>query len=83
MNNFLVNPFVNFQLLIEMRESKLVAWYVSQLTQEDQIYYYAAFLEEITDPDERSACLKAAQEAGLNVDVITKTVVENIRCNLI
>ncbi|KAK6618853.1 hypothetical protein RUM43_013244 [Polyplax serrata] len=67
------------KLLIEMRESKLVAWYVSQLSQEDQIYYYAAFLEEITDPDERSTCLKAAQEAGLNVDVITKTVVENIR----
>ena len=62
-----------------MRESKLVAWYVSQLSQEDQIYYYAAFLEEITDSEERNACLKAAQEAGLNVDVITKTVVENIR----
>ncbi|EEB10806.1 Nuclear pore complex protein Nup107, putative [Pediculus humanus corporis] len=67
------------KLLIEMRESKLVAWYVSQLSQEDQIYYYAAFLEEITDSEERNACLKAAQEAGLNVDVITKTVVENIR----
>lgn len=62
-----------------MRESKLVAWYVSQLPQEDQIYYYAAFLEEITDLDERATCLEAAQEAGLNVDVITKTVVENIR----
>lgn len=62
-----------------MRESKLVAWYVSQLTQEDQIYYYAAFLEEITDAEERSTCLLAAQEAGLNIDLITKTVVENIR----
>lgn len=56
-----------------------MAWYVSQLSQEDQIYYYAAFLEEITDAEERSACLKAAQEAGLNVGIITKTVVENIR----
>lgn len=67
------------QLLIEFKDSTLVAWYVSQLSHEDQVYYYSAFLEEIKDPEERSTCLQAAQDAGLNIDIITKTVVENIR----
>lgn len=56
-----------------------MAWYVSQLSTDDQIYYYSAFLEEITEPEEREVALKAAVESGLNVDLITKTVVENIR----
>ena len=40
------------------------------------LYYY--FIG-ITDSDERQECLKLASEAGLDIPVITKHLVENIR----
>lgn len=67
------------QLLIHENQSSLIAFYVSHLPQELGIQQYAAFLESVTELDERRHCLKMAKDAGLNVAAATKTVVENIR----
>ncbi|KAF8770653.1 Nuclear pore complex protein Nup107 like protein [Argiope bruennichi] len=67
------------QELIKARKTSLVAPYVSTLPKEQQIIWYAKFLEGITDNDERQKCLQYAEEAGLDVPQITKTVVKNIR----
>ncbi|XP_033633061.1 nuclear pore complex protein Nup107-like [Asterias rubens] len=65
--------------LIEEKHKKLVATYTAQLPYEMQVSWYARFLEGIHDKDERQQCLQLAEEAGLDVAQITKTVVENIR----
>ncbi|KAG8179404.1 hypothetical protein JTE90_026304 [Oedothorax gibbosus] len=67
------------QELIKARKVSLIAPYVSTLPKEQQIIWYARFLEGITDNDERQKCLKYAEEAGLDVPQITKMVVKNIR----
>nr|DBA31102.1 TPA: hypothetical protein GDO54_007008 [Pyxicephalus adspersus] len=67
------------QRLINDKHIKLIAFYVSHLPQEMAISQYAAFLENITEPDQRNMCLELAKEAGLDVATITKTVVENTR----
>ncbi|PSN53012.1 Nuclear pore complex protein 107 [Blattella germanica] len=65
--------------LMEMREPELVAHYVSALPQDDQITLYAEFLADITETAEREQALSAAEDAGLDIETITKAVVENIR----
>ncbi|KAK3932188.1 Nuclear pore complex protein Nup107 [Frankliniella fusca] len=65
--------------LIGLREPRLVAHYVAQLPQEEQISNYASFLSTVTDDEERQACLAEAEEAGLDIETITTTVVEMIR----
>ncbi|CAG2055692.1 unnamed protein product [Timema podura] len=67
------------KVLIGIREPQLVAYYVSTLPQEDQVALYAEFLQDISEPQERDNCLLMAEDAGLDVETITRTVVENIR----
>ncbi|KAG8236701.1 hypothetical protein J437_LFUL016880, partial [Ladona fulva] len=65
--------------LMKMQEPYLVAFYVSFLPQDEQVEYYAAFLETIGDVEEKNNCLMLAEKFQLNLDKITKRVVENIR----
>lgn len=65
--------------LIQTGQKRLVAHYVSVLPPPRQVQWYAHFLEGVKDQEERQACLQLAEEAGLDVAAITKTVVENIR----
>ncbi|XP_022097754.1 nuclear pore complex protein Nup107-like [Acanthaster planci] len=65
--------------LITEKHTKLVAMYTAQLPYDMQVSWYARFLEGIHDKEERQHCLHLAEEAGLDVAQITKTVVENIR----
>ncbi|KAJ1525276.1 hypothetical protein ONE63_010099 [Megalurothrips usitatus] len=65
--------------LISLRDPRLVAHYVAQLPQEEQINNYASFLATVVDSEERQACLAEAEEAGLDIETITTTVVELIR----
>ncbi|KAM5171329.1 nuclear pore complex protein Nup107 isoform 1-T1 [Mantella aurantiaca] len=67
------------QRLVNDKHITLIAFYVSHLPQELAITQYAAFLENVTEPEQRHQCLELAKEAGLNVATITKTVVENTR----
>ncbi|KAJ8373496.1 hypothetical protein SKAU_G00040760 [Synaphobranchus kaupii] len=67
------------QLLISKGQTDLVAFYVSHLPQEMAVAQYAHFLESVTETEQRKRCLELAKEAGLDVAVVTKTVVENIR----
>ncbi|XP_068132812.1 nuclear pore complex protein Nup107 isoform X2 [Hyperolius riggenbachi] len=67
------------QRLIADKHVKLIAFYVSHLPQELAISQYAAFLENVTEPEQRHQCLELAKEAGLDVATITKRVVENTR----
>uniref|UniRef100_A0A8D2ITF9 Nuclear pore complex protein n=1 Tax=Varanus komodoensis TaxID=61221 RepID=A0A8D2ITF9_VARKO len=67
------------QRLICEKHTDLIAFYVSHLPQDVAIAQYAAFLEDVTETEQRHHCLELAKEAGLEVATITKTVVENIR----
>ncbi|XP_035222943.1 nuclear pore complex protein Nup107-like isoform X2 [Stegodyphus dumicola] len=67
------------QELIKSRKVSLVAPYTSTLPKQQQIMWYAKFLEGVTDNAERQKCLQYAEDAGLDVPEITKTVVRNIR----
>lgn len=67
------------RVLIEIGDPILVAYYTATLPQEDQVTNYASFLEAVKEYDQRKKCLAAAEEANLNVEAITKLVVENIR----
>ena len=66
-------------VLIDIGDPTLVAFYTATLPQEDQIVNFAHYLEMIKEYDERKRCLAAAEDANLNVEAITKLVVENIR----
>jgi len=65
--------------LMQMRDPHLVAHYVATLPQEDQVTLYSEFLTDITGSDERELALTAAEVADLDIETITKTVVEKIR----
>ncbi|XP_046383963.1 nuclear pore complex protein Nup107 [Ischnura elegans] len=67
------------QELMKKREPQLVAFYVSVLPHDEQVELYASFLESIVDVEEKNNCLEFAEKFHLNVDEITKRVVENIR----
>jgi len=68
-----------WQELMQMRDPHLVAHYVATLPQEDQVTLYSEFLTDITGSDERELALTAAEVADLDIETITKTVVEKIR----
>ncbi|XP_052773924.1 nuclear pore complex protein Nup107-like [Mya arenaria] len=65
--------------LITSRQHSLVAHYVAKLPQAAQIHWYSKFLEGITDHEERQHFLELGEGEGLDVAMITKRVVENIR----
>ncbi|KAG8577949.1 hypothetical protein GDO81_010334 [Engystomops pustulosus] len=65
--------------LVNEKQVSLIAFYVSHLPQDLGISQYAAFLESVTEPEQRHHCLELAKEAGLDVATITKKVVENTR----
>ncbi|XP_043462655.1 nuclear pore complex protein Nup107 [Leptopilina heterotoma] len=67
------------RVLIDIGDPILVAYYAATLPQEDQVTNYAHFLEDVKQYEQRKKCLVAAEEANLNVEAITKLVVENIR----
>lgn len=67
------------KVLMDFGDPVLVAFYTSTLSGEAQIKNYAQFLERVKDYDARKKCLNAAEDANLNVEAITKLVVENIR----
>ncbi|XP_033322912.2 nuclear pore complex protein Nup107 [Megalopta genalis] len=66
-------------VLIEMDDPILIAFYTAMLPQESQVTNYAFYLENISDYEQRKKCLTAAEDANLNVEAITKLVVERIR----
>ncbi|XP_035671909.1 nuclear pore complex protein Nup107-like [Branchiostoma floridae] len=65
--------------LIDAGETQLVAFYTATLPLDRQVLLYAHFLERVEEHAERQMCLELAEEAGLDIPTITKTVVENIR----
>ncbi|XP_012255670.2 nuclear pore complex protein Nup107 [Athalia rosae] len=67
------------QILIEMGDPNLVAFYTATLPQEEQITTYARFLENVQDYELRKRCIAAAEATNLHIEAITKLVVENIR----
>lgn len=66
------------RVLFAIGDPTLVAFYTATLPQEDQTTNYASYLEDVKDHDQRKKCLRAAEDANLNVEAITKLVVENI-----
>ncbi|XP_019626310.1 PREDICTED: nuclear pore complex protein Nup107-like [Branchiostoma belcheri] len=65
--------------LMEAGETQLVAFYTATLPLDRQVLLYAHFLERVEEHSQRQMCLELAEEAGLDIPTITKTVVENIR----
>lgn len=67
------------RVLVQMGDPILIAFYTATLPQEDQITNYASYLEGVAEHEQRRKCLRAAEDANLNVEAITKLVVQNIR----
>ncbi|XP_070164902.1 LOW QUALITY PROTEIN: nuclear pore complex protein Nup107 [Polyergus mexicanus] len=67
------------RVLIEIGDPTLIAFYTATLPQEEQITNYARYLEDVKEYEQRKRCLRAAEDANLNIEAITKLVVENIR----
>jgi nuclear pore complex protein Nup107 len=65
--------------LIQTNQRGLVALYTSKLGVGEQVATYSAFLQRIDQRHERERCLELAERAGLDVNRITKHVVELIR----
>ncbi|CAG2210668.1 NUP107 [Mytilus edulis] len=65
--------------LIQENNKSLVPHYIATLPPQLQILMCARFFEGITELGERQQCMELAREAGLDVQSIIKTVVENIR----
>lgn len=70
----IVEGYVDF--LIEKRMLDLIATYVATLPKDKQISNYAKLLKKVTDSVERAACVRLAQDAGLDIDEITQVVVQ-------
>ncbi|XP_043964210.1 nuclear pore complex protein Nup107 [Gambusia affinis] len=66
-------------LLIRDQQTDLVASYVGQLPAALATNQYAAFLETVSQPEQRPRCLQLATAAGLDVSAITRLVVETVR----
>lgn len=60
-------------------DAKLVAYYSSMLSENDQIECYAEFLQNVLDDNERIKCLEAAEMCQLRIEEITKRVVQVMR----
>ena len=72
-----IETYVNY--LIDNKQITLVAFYVSKLPKDLQTHCYSRLLKKITDKQERKVCLDIAKRTGLDVDAITKRVVESMR----
>nr|CAH7732455.1 unnamed protein product [Callosobruchus chinensis] len=70
---------VYIKRLMDMKETQLVAFYVSKLNVRNQVFLYAKYLEGIQDTEERKLSLNYAENSGLDIFAITKQVVENIK----
>lgn len=75
--NTIVEAYVNY--LIDKKQIGLVAFYVSKLPEELQVFTYSKFLSKIKDKAERKKCLSFAKDAGLDVESMTRSVVESMR----
>lgn len=64
---------------MDMKETQLVTFYIGKLGSQHQVYLCASYFEKLTDTEERKTALAFAEESCLNVEEITKQVVENIR----
>eukprot|EP00041_Stephanoeca_diplocostata_P027937 m.779638 g.779638 ORF g.779638 m.779638 type:complete len:972 (-) comp23279_c0_seq5:3481-6396(-) len=78
--NDVVRAYVG-RLIEEKSETtyEYVAMYTAELDPESQISCYTAFVCDFADTALRKQCLQYAEEAGLDVSQITKSVVETIR----
>ncbi|XP_060529410.1 nuclear pore complex protein Nup107 [Cylas formicarius] len=65
--------------LMNMNETRMVAFYVSKLSPGNQVQIYAEHCQNILDDNERKEALDYASSCGLDVFAITKQIVENIR----
>lgn len=65
--------YVLFQRLVNDKHIKLIAFYVSHLPQELAIAQYAAFLENVTESEQRHQCLELAKEAGNSLLTVSPT----------
>ncbi|XP_025833875.1 nuclear pore complex protein Nup107-like [Agrilus planipennis] len=65
--------------LCELKETQLIAYYVSKLDSNKQVDVYASYLEEITEDLDRREALKFGENCGLDTVKVTKQVVYNIR----
>ncbi|KAK9876612.1 hypothetical protein WA026_013990 [Henosepilachna vigintioctopunctata] len=62
-------------------ETRLVAFYLSKISEKRQLDLYASHLEGIVDNEDRKKALTYAEDFGLNVLEVTRKIVENIRNN--
>lgn len=78
--NFLTTILEEYlSYLIEWREIELVVSYVPHLPPSQQVDAYAKLLTNVTDPRQRQLAFRYAKEAKLDIETITKTVVETMR----
>eukprot|EP01135_Chromosphaera_perkinsii_P008179 Nk52_evm1s1178 gene=Nk52_evmTU1s1178 len=77
LSNYIIEAYVRH--LIQTKQRGAVALYTSALAEETQVLIYAGFLEELSGTEERQHYLQLAENAGLDLQAITKRVVENIR----
>lgn len=73
----ILEAYINY--LIEKRFLSLVAPYVAQMPTNAQVYCYSRLLKDITDKSERLKCLQLARDHNLNVEEITRSVVETMK----
>lgn len=65
--------------LIDGRHQSAVALYAAKLPANSQISSYAHLLLGVKDEQEQRHCLELGRQAGLDIGMITRTVVERIR----
>lgn len=67
--------------LVSEGQAALVATYAAALPTVDQVSNYVRLLKDMSgeDPKQRERCLMLAREAGLDVPLITRTLVEQVR----
>lgn len=73
----IVEAYVNF--LIDQKYIPLVSFYVSKMPTDLHTYLYSKLLKKVTDKQDRKKCLEFARMAGLDVEEITKSVVEKMK----
>lgn len=66
------------KVLMDMKETRLIAYYVSKLNQKKQTQIYSNYLENITETEDRKEALLFAENSNLNVFEITKRTVQTI-----
>lgn len=66
------------ECLIQMKDSKLVAFYTAALPPKMQVLLYSKYLETVNDTQQRQIALEEAMNAALDVESITRHTVINI-----